>query len=144
MKLQYTEKVVKEALRLYPPAWIMSREALRDSVVGGYRVPAGTQLLISQWVMHRDPRFFDDPEEFRPDRWTDELTKRLPRYAYFPFGGGARICIGSSFAMMQTMLVLATVAQKFQMKPVAGNQTLPNPSLTLRPQGGVRVMLSQR
>lgn len=144
MKLPYTEKVVKETLRLYPPAWIMSREALQDCEVGGYRVPAGTQLLISQWVMHRDPRFFDDPEEFKPERWTDELTKRLPRYAYLPFGGGARVCIGSSFAMMQTMLVLATVAQKYKMTPAGGSGPKPNPSLTLRPQGGVRVVLTHR
>lgn len=143
-KLRYTEMVVKEALRLYPPALIMSREAVRDCEVGGYRVRAGTQILISQWVMHRDSRFFDDPEKFKPERWTDELTKQLPRYAYFPFGGGARVCIGNSFAMMQTMLVLVTVAQKFQMKPDGGNQPSPNPSLTLRPEGGVRVVLSRR
>ncbi len=143
-KLPYTEMVVREALRLYPPAWVMSREALRDCELGGYRVPAGTQLLISQWVMHRDPRFFDAPDEFRPERWDDELIAALPRFAYFPFGGGARACIGGSFAMTQTMLVLAATAQRFKMKLAPGSRTAPNPALTLRPQGGVRVVLSRR
>lgn len=143
-KLPYAEMVVKETLRLYPPAWIISREALRECELGGYHVPAGTQLLISQWVMHRDPRFFDEPEEFRPERWAGALTAALPRFVYFPFGGGARACIGGSFAMTQTILALAAVAQQFKMKLAPGGRPAPNPALTLRPEGGVRVVLSRR
>src|SRR5262249_3397607 len=109
-RLRYTEMVVTEALRLYPPAYIIGREAVEPSVVGGYAVPAGTTLLMSQWVLHRDPRYFNDPDSFNPDRWADGLAQRLPKYAYFPFGGGPRVCIGNTFAMQEAVLLLATIA----------------------------------
>ncbi|MGH7799097.1 MAG: cytochrome P450, partial [Thermodesulfobacteriota bacterium] len=105
-KLSYTEMVIKEAMRLYPPAWLISREALEDCNVGGYHVPSGTQLIMSQWVTHRDPSFFPNPEEFIPDRWADSSITQLPEYAYFPFGGGPRTCIGNTFAMMETVLIV--------------------------------------
>jgi cytochrome P450 len=104
--------VVKESMRLYPPAWLLSREAKRDFEVYGYSIRKGAQVLMSQWVMHRDARYFDRPEEFRPERWADEQTKSLPRFAYFPFGGGPRVCIGTSYAMMEAILILATTAQR--------------------------------
>lgn len=143
-QLRYTEMVVRESMRLYPPAWIITREALQDCNIGGYKLPAGTTVLMSQWVMHRDWRYFDNPEEFNPDRWANDLAKRLPKYAYFPFGGGSRICIGSSFAMMEAVLLLATIAQKFRLTLVPGHLVTPWPSLTLRPKGGVRVVLARR
>src|SRR3954447_3709751 len=94
-RLPYVDAVLQETMRLYPPAAMMAREARRDCAIGGDRVRRGTTILVSQWVMHRDPRYFDGPDTFSPDRWSGELAKRLPRYAYFPFGGGQRMCIGS-------------------------------------------------
>jgi cytochrome P450 len=98
--LPYAEQVVKESLRLYPPVWAFARVAARDRKIGGYPVRAGTSIAMSQWVMHRDARYFHRPGEFIPERWTDEFTRQLPKFAFFPFGGGPRVCIGSSFAMM--------------------------------------------
>ena len=143
-KLSYTEMVIKEAMRLYPPAWMISREALEDCNIGGYHVPSGTQLIMSQWVTHRDPRFFPNPEEFIPDRWADDLVKQLPVYAYFPFGGGPRICIGNTLAMMETVLILATIVQKFRLTLVPGFSVIPWTSLTLRPKGGIKMVPTRR
>src|SRR5262249_35485611 len=98
-RLTFAEWVIKESMRLYPPAWTIGREALEDCEVGGYQIRKGTQLLMSQWVVHRDPRYWNEPERFNPDRWGEEATNNLPRCAYFPFGDGPRICIGNSFAM---------------------------------------------
>ncbi len=143
-KLSYTEMVIKEAMRLYPPAWMISREALVDCNIGGYHVPSGTKLLMSQWVTHRDPRFFPNPEEFIPDRWADDLVKQLPVYAYFPFGGGPRICIGNTLAMMETVLILATIVQKFRLTLVPGFSVIPWTSVTLRPKGGIKMVPTRR
>lgn len=143
-RLTYTERVVMESLRLYPPAYGFGREALQDCEIGGYSVPKGTTLFMSQWVMHRSSRYFPDPEAFLPDRWADGLAKRLPRYAYCPFGGGPRTCIGSGFAMMEAVLLLATIAQKFRLTLVPGHPIVLYPSLTLRPAHGVRVVLERR
>src|SRR6202022_331217 len=98
--------------------------------IGGYRVRAGTTVFLSQWVMHHDPRYFEDPEVFRPDRWADDLARRLPKYAYFPFGGGPRVCIGNSFATMEAILVLATIAQKFRLVPASTELVRPRAFLT--------------
>ena len=143
-RLTYTEKVVTETMRLYPPAWGIGRKALCDFEIGGYYVPAGTQIALSQWVMHRDPRYFEDPERFNPDRWTEEFRKRLPKFAYFPFGGGPRVCIGASFAMLEAVLLLATVAQRYEIRLVPGHPIKPFPSITLRPKDGIRVVLARR
>ena len=143
-RLRYTEMVVSESLRLYPPAWALSRDAVQDCEVGGYPVRAGTSLVMSPWAMHRDPRYFDEPEAFKPDRWADGLAKRLPKYAYFPFGGGPRICIGNTFAMMEAALVLATVAQRFRLTLVPEHPVTPQPSVTLRPKHGVKMVLHRR
>jgi cytochrome P450 len=143
-RLHYTTTVVKEALRLYPPAWAIGREALRDCVVGGYHVPAGTQLIMSQWITHRDPRYFDDPEKFHPDRWDGDLMKRLPKYAYFPYGGGARVCIGKAFAEMEMVLLLATIAQRFRLTLVSGHQVTLLPTFALVPKNGIMMVLTER
>jgi cytochrome P450 len=142
--LPYTEHVITETLRLYPTVWILGREAIEPSQVGGYRVPVGTTVYMSQWVVHRDPRFFDDPESFRPERWQDGLLKRIPRYAYFPFGGGPRICIGNGFAMMEAVLLLATIAQRFRLVLEPGTKAKLMPTMTLRADGGIPMTLASR
>jgi cytochrome P450 len=142
--LRYLEMILTESLRLYPPAWSMVRMAIDDSEIGGYRVPAGCGVAVSQYVVHRDPRFFDSPDEFRPERWEGDLAKRLPKFAYFPFGGGPRICIGNSFALMEASLVLATVAQKFHLSLVPNQIVEPLPSITLRPKNGIAVITHRR
>ena len=125
-RLSYTDAVIKESMRLYPPAWAIGREALEDCEIGGFHVPAKTQLFISQYVVHHDPRYFENPEAFAPERWADDLEKRLPKFAYFPFGGGPRLCIGQSFARMEAALLLATIVQNFRLEPVAW--TTPDPT----------------
>jgi cytochrome P450 len=138
-RLRYTEAVVKEALRLYSPAWITSREAIRDCELGGFHVPAGTTLGVSQWVTHRDPRFYEEPEAFRPERWLAESIKLLPRYAWFPFGGGPRLCIGAPLAMLELVLITACVTRRFRLELVPGCEVRPRPALALQPEG-VRVL----
>jgi cytochrome P450 len=144
--LPYLDRVLKESLRLYPPAWGIGREALDDFEAGGYRLRAGTKVFISQWVTHRDPRFFPDPGRFDPDRWQDDPVRNgtLPRFAYFPFGGGPRVCIGAGFAQMEAALLLATIAQRFRMTLVPGHPIELLPSVTLRPKYGIRVMIHRR
>lgn len=142
--LRYTEAVVQEALRLYPPAYVIGREAVTDCVIGGYPVPARTTLFMSPWVLQRDSRYFERPEEFIPDRWIDGLEQRLPKFVYHPFGGGPRLCIGKSFAMMESVLLLATIARHFQLSWLETHPVTPFPTITLRPQGGVWVKLSRR
>jgi cytochrome P450 len=143
-KLRYTERVVKEAMRLYPPAWAIVRNSLKDCEIGGYRVPAGATLMMSQWVMHRDPRYFEQPERFNPDRWLDERVKGALKFAYFPFGGGPRTCIGAALATMEAVLVLAAIAQKYQIRVAPGCRVEPLPTITLRPRHGIKVVLTRR
>jgi cytochrome P450 len=143
-KLRYAEMVVMESMRLYPPAYAIGREAVQECEIGGYRIPARTTLFLSQWVTHRDPRYFDEPEKFIPERWTGDFARRLPKYAYFPFGGGPRLCIGNSFALMETVFLLATIAQKFRLVRVPSHIVTPWPSMTLRPRHGVQVVLQRR
>jgi len=101
-------------------------------------------VVMSQWIMHRDPRFFSNPDKFDPDRWTPDALQKLPRFAYFPFGAGPRQCIGASFAMMEAVLLLATIARTFQLCPVERHAVVPVPSITLRPKQGIRVQLRRR
>jgi cytochrome P450 len=136
-RLTWAEQVVNEALRLYPPAFAIGREAVADCDIGGYFIPAGTTIFISPWVTHRDPRWFDDPLMFKPERWSNDLAKRLPRFAFMPFGGGPRICIGNRFAMMEAVLILATIAQHYRLEANAHPRIEPFASITLRPKGGV-------
>jgi cytochrome P450 len=132
--LRYAEWVVRESMRLYPPAWGIAREALADCEIGGYHVPKGTQLFMVQRLVHRDRRWFDDPETFKPERWDHDLIKRLPPCAYFPFGGGPRICIGNHFAMMEAILILATTARRFRLSIEPGQTLELLPTITLRPR----------
>ena len=143
-RLTYARNVVTEAMRLYPPADVLGREAVVDCVVGGVPVPRGTTVFMSQWVMHHDPRYFPDPDRFDPGRWTPEFERALPRFAYFPFGGGPRFCIGQSFATAEAVLVLASVCQQFEFAPVPGFQLELWPSITLRPRGSVPLLVSPR
>jgi cytochrome P450 len=112
--------------------------------VGGYRVPRGTTILMSPWVVHRDGRWFDRPEEFRPERWVDGAAGRLPKYAYFPFGGGPRLCIGNTFAMTELVLVLATLGQRYRFTIVPGHPIAVRPAMTLHPRYGIRAVLERR
>jgi cytochrome P450 len=143
-KLKFTESVILEAMRLYPPAWTIGRESLDEFELGGYKFKAGTTVFMSPWVLHRDPRYFEDPETFRPDRWMSDLARRLPRYAYMPFGGGPRICIGQRFAMIEATIILVTMAQQFSIELQRDHTVTPFPSITLRPKGGVWARLRKR
>jgi len=143
-RLPYLQAVVNEVLRLYPPAYLLARTSIAPCNIGGYDFPTGTTVLASQWVMHRDARYFDDPGAFRPERWLDGLMGRLPAGAYFPFGDGPRRCIGQSFALMESALVTATVAQHFRFRLVPGHPVVPEPLVTLRPRHGIRMTLEAR
>ncbi|MEP7292089.1 MAG: cytochrome P450 [Chloroflexota bacterium] len=143
-QLPYTERVVKEALRLYPPAYSFGRMAIEDTVIAGYDVPAHTDINIFNFMTHRDPRWWDAPEAFRPERFSPENESSIPRYAYLPFGGGPRVCIGNSFAMMEARLMLATIAQRYQLRLTPGQKVELDPLITLRPLGGMHMRVEQR
>src|SRR5205807_782230 len=135
---------VKEAMRLYPPAPNIGRQALYDCEIGGFQVPRGTQIALVQWVTQRDPRWFEDPEAFRPERWDNDLSRRLPRCAYFPFGDGPRICIGNQFAMIEAVLTLATIVQGYELALAPGFKLELFPSVTLRSKHGVSMVIRKR
>jgi cytochrome P450 len=143
-RLKYTEKIAKESMRLYPPAYGVGREAIQEFELGGYRIPAKAQLFMFQWVTQRDPRFFPEPSRFSPERWTEEFTNSLPKYAYFPFGGGPRACIGNYFAMMEVVLLLATIGQRFRFSLLPDHQVSLMPAMSLRPSEGIPVRVAQR
>lgn len=143
-KLTFTEQVIKESMRLYPPAWSVARTVVSEFELRGYRIPAGANVVMSQWIMHRDPRYFPDPESFDPGRWSPERAQKLPRFAYFPFGGGPRQCIGNSFAMMEAILLLATIAQRFTLRAASSEPIVPVPSFTLRPKSGIQMNVEAR
>jgi cytochrome P450 len=143
-KLALTERVILESMRLYPPAWAIGREALEDVELDGLSVARGTQVWLVQWASHRDPRFFPRPTMFAPERWENDLKGRLPRYAYFPFGGGPRLCIGNNFAMLEAVLVLATLVQRWRFEIAPEDVPAPQFSITLRPGGPLRATLRAR
>jgi cytochrome P450 len=143
-RLRFTEMVVSEGLRLYPPAYAFGREAVADCEIGGYPVPAGATVFVSPWVMHRDRSWFERPDEFIPERWAGDAAQRVPKFAYFPFGGGPRLCIGSRFAMMEAVLLLACIARRFRLRVDPSCRVVPFPSITLRPAHGLRMTLSGR
>ncbi|HEX7313583.1 MAG TPA: cytochrome P450 [Pyrinomonadaceae bacterium] len=136
-RLRYTEMVVAESMRLYPPAWAVGRLALEDHEVGGYRIPRGSLVLVSQYVMHRDPRFWSEPERFDPERFTPEAKSARPQFAYFPFGGGQRRCVGEGFAWMEAVLILAALARRWRLRLAPGAEVRTEPRITLRPAGGI-------
>jgi cytochrome P450 len=143
-RLPFTSRVIDESLRLYPPAWVVTRAALAPDEIGGYRIDKGDNLLLSQYLTHRHPAFWERPEEFDPDRFLPERSANRPRFAYFPFGGGPRQCIGNQFALMEAVAVLARIAQSFQISLVPEHKIELDPSITLRPKNGVQVRVRRR
>jgi len=143
-RLRYVEMVFAESMRLYPPAWAMGRQALKDFRLGEFLLPARTTVLMSQFITHRDPRFFSDPLRFDPERFTTEARAARTKFTYFPFGAGFRQCIGESFAWMEGVLLLATLGQDWKLKAVPGHRVEPEPLITLRPKYGMRMQLEAR
>jgi len=145
-RLRYTEMVIKEVMRLYPAVWGIGRRAVEDCELGGYRVPAGSNVFILQWRTQRDPRFFPDPDRFDPERWREDPVRsaKIPRFAYFPFGGGPRVCVGAAFAMMEATLLLVMIQQKYRLEVVPEHPIEIFASVTLRPKHGIRVTLQRR
>jgi cytochrome P450 len=144
-RLRYAEMVVAESMRLYPPAWAVGRLALEDHEAGGYLIPRGSLVLVSQYVMHRDPRFWPEPERFDPGRFTPEARSARPQFSYFPFGGGPRRCVGEGFAWMEAVLILATLARRWRLRLAPGADVRTEPRITLRPgKGGMRMKAEGR
>jgi cytochrome P450 len=140
-KLNYTGMVIDEALRIYPPVWSIGRAAIADDEIMGYRIPRGSNVMLSQWLTHRHPQFWENPERFEPERFSAERAAGRPRYAYFPFSGGPRQCIGNIFALTEAQLVLATIAQSYRLRLVPGHPIELQPLITLRPRYGVKMTL---
>lgn len=143
-QLPHTEMILAEAMRLYPPAYALGRRAINDFDLGPYCVPAGSTIIMSQWVMHRDARYFPDPTRFDPERWTPQAKEKRPKFSYFPFGSGPRICIGEAFAWMELTLLLATLAQQWRLHLVPGFELEFQPLITLRPKNGIPMFLERR
>ena len=143
-ELRYTEMVFAEAMRLYPPAWAIGRMSKEAFELGGTEIPAKAICISSPYVMHRDRRYYPDPERFDPERWTPEQKDTRPKFSYFPFGGGSRVCIGERFAWMEGVLVLATIAQKWKLQLAPGQRVEPMPLITLRTKYGMRMMATPR
>jgi cytochrome P450 len=143
-QLKYTRRVIDESLRLYPPAWIVERSAIAEDRLGGYQVPRRSVVLVSPFLTHRHPEIWPNPERFDPDRFTDEASAARPPFAYFPFGGGPRQCIGNNFALMEAQLILATVAQQLRLTGVPGFSVALNPLVTLRPRDGLKMVATRR
>lgn len=143
-KLPYLQAVMNEVLRLYPPAYIMAREVIEPCEIGGYTMRPQATIIFSQWVMQRDPRYYNDAEAFRPERWLDGLANRLPPGTYFPFGGGPRRCIGEGFALLEAAVVISTLARRLQFRLAPGAQVVPEPLVTLRPRHGIQMTLRSR
>jgi cytochrome P450 len=142
--LPYTRMVLTESMRLYPPAWAIGRRAIDEFEVSGYRIPARSMVVVCQYITHRDARFFPQPEKFDPDRWRPEIAAMRPKFSYFPFGGGTRICIGEQFAWMEGILVLATIARRWRAKYVGDAPPEVHPQITLRPKNPLEMVLSRR
>ena len=131
-------------MRLYPPVWTMGRSVEYDYSVGEYIIPAGSSILMSQYVMHHNPRYYEKPNQFNPDRWTEDFKSHLPRFCYFPFRGGIRGCIGEPFAWIEGILIIATIAQKWTMRLLPNQRVELDPAITLRPRYGMKMKLIQR
>ncbi len=143
-RLPYTRMVIEETMRLYPPVWSMGRQTEQADEIRGYHIPAGTIISLSQYVTHRHPEFWEAPAEFRPERWTAAAAATRPRFAYFPFGGGPRLCIGNNFALMEAQLILATLAQHYRLRPASAQPVVTEPLITLRPRGGLPMIIAAR
>jgi cytochrome P450 len=142
--MPYASMVMKESMRLYPPAWVVTREAQEDIELRGYSIPKKSLVMLPIYAVHRDPRFWDEPEAFRPERFDTGWEDRVPKYAYLPFGGGPRVCVGNQFAMMEAQLVLITVLQRVRLTLLPGKQVVPQPLVTLRPYLGIQMQISVR
>jgi len=142
-RLAYTEMVVAESMRMFPPAWAVSRLAIEDATIGGWRIPNGAVVVAAQGVTHRDARWYPDPDRFDPLRFTPEAKTMRPKFSYFPFGGGPRICIGEGFAWMEAVLIVATIAQRWRMELIS-RDVRSHASITLRPRGGIHMRLARR
>jgi len=136
-KLTYTNMVLEEAMRLFPPVWILTRRAVADDEVGGYHVPAGSDVMVCPYTMHRHPAFWDEPEKFDPSRFDPSLPNTRPRYAYLPFGAGPRFCVGSHLGLMEAAFVVSMISREMRMKLVPGYEVVPEPMLSLRVKGGL-------
>jgi len=143
-RLFYPKQIFDEILRLYPPAWIFTWQAVQEDWMGEHRIPAGAIVFFSPWVMHRLPAYWDDPERFSPDRFAGEKTAALPRFTYLPFGAGARRCMGTQFAALEAVLTIIKVAQRFQLSPQTDQPVKPKAFLTLRPEGPILVTAHRR
>jgi cytochrome P450 len=141
--LKYTLMVFQEAMRLYPPAWMITRAAIEADEIGGYRVPAKSEILLLPYITQRHPHYWEKPEEFFPEHFLPEKVSARPRFAYFPFGGGPRQCIGNNFALMEAQLIIAMVAQEYRLRLADETAIEPEASVTLRPRGGVRMKLQR-
>lgn len=143
-KLKFTDNVFRESMRLYPPVWSIGRYVDNEYILGKYTIPSGSTIMMSQYVMHHDPRFYHEPERFDPERWSSEAKSTIPRFSYFPFGGGIRGCIGESFAWMEGILVIATIVRQWKMRLVSGHRVELDPAITLRPRYGMQMKLERR
>lgn len=143
-KLTYADAIIRESMRLYPPAWSIGREAMEDVTLGGFSIPKGTQVWINPWGIHHDARWYAEPFALRPERWLGDAAKSLPKYAYFPFGGGPRICIGAGFATMEAVLLLSTIARAAKLRLPPGHRVEFLPSVTLRPKHGLPMTVQTR
>jgi cytochrome P450 len=143
-RLPYTEMVIKEGMRIFPPVWSIGRQTTEATELAGYPIRRNNMAIIPMWSVHRDARHFPEPEKFIPERFSPENESTLHKYAYLPFGGGPRICIGNAFAMMEARLILASIVQRYQLDLVAGHRVVPEPLVTLRPRYGMRMKLTAR
>jgi len=143
--LKYTEQVLLETLRLYPPVWMLpTRSPIEDITIGGHVIPKGSMVFISPWVIHHDPRFFDDPQTFDPDRFSEGYKKRIPSFAFFPFSGGSRVCIGQHLAMMEAQIILSTVIQNFKLELEPDQEIIPQPLVTVALKNGLKIRVHKR
>lgn len=143
-ELPWTERVIKESLRLYPPVYMLFRETTEPDTVAGYQIPAGTRVVLPSWAIHRSKRYYEEPKSFRPERWSDEMEASLPEFAYFPFGGGKRQCIGRQFALAELKVAVATILKAVRLVPTPEMQLDPKPALTCRPDGPIWINMNRR
>ncbi|MQA30923.1 MAG: cytochrome P450 [Luteitalea sp.] len=143
-RLPYAAMILQESLRLFPPVWMIPRDAIEDDEIGGYRIPAGSTVLVSPYLVHRHRDFWENPEAFDPERFAPEKSKDRPRHAYFPFGGGPRLCMGADMAMMESLLILAMVAQRYRIHLVSGHREEPECIIDMVPRNGVRAVLQKK
>jgi cytochrome P450 len=143
-RLPYTDMVIKESMRLMPPVWNIGRTANADTEVLGYTMPKGTNVSIFMYHMHRDPNIWENASDFIPERWAEDSINDIPKYAYLPFGGGPRVCIGNSFATMEANLLLATIAQRYQFRLVDGVEIVPQAFITMYPRNGLPMTIEKR